>query len=182
MTWWVYFAVLESSEWQATLGKMVCGLIVVDEYDNRISFARATGRYFAQILSALILGIGFIMVAFTRRKQGLHDLLAGTLVTRKQAASSTQYTGNRGFPAHATSEDTKKCPACAETIKREAKKCRVCGEVLDPNLRMRNNDTQFNLFQTCPKCNYERQPKDEDFTPKTECPQCGVIYEKFLES
>jgi uncharacterized RDD family membrane protein YckC len=182
MTWWVYFAVLESSEWQATLGKRVCGLRVEDEFGNRISFARATGRYFAKILSGLILGIGFIMVAFTRRKQGLHDLLAGTLVTRKQAASSTQYAGNRGFPSHATAADTKKCPACAETIKREAKKCRFCGEVLDPNLRMRNNDTQSNLFETCPKCNYKRQPEDDEFASKTECPKCGVIYEKFLES
>jgi len=130
----------------------------------------------------LILGIGFIMVGFTQRKQGLHDFLAGTLVTRKQAVPSTEFTGKPGFTTHNMSADTKKCPACAETIKREAKKCRFCGEVFDANSGVRNNDIRPSFFHTCPKCNYERQPKDEDFTPKTECPKCGVIYEKFLES
>lgn len=182
MMWWVYFAALESSEWQATVGKMVCGLIVVDEFGKRISFGRATGRYFAKTLSTLILGIGFIMIGFTRRKQGLHDMLAGTLVTGKQAAPSTTFTGNQGFPPPDISADTKKCPACAETIKREAKKCRFCGEVLDHNPTWRNADTRSSQMRVCPKCNYERQPKDDEFTPTTECPKCGVIYEKFLGS
>ena len=77
-----YFAGLESSSWQATLGKKALGLIVVDETGSRISIARAIGRYFAKILSAIILLIGFIMVAFTERKQGLHDLICKTLIIR----------------------------------------------------------------------------------------------------
>lgn len=77
---WLYFALMESSPMQATVGKLAVGLVVTDLNGNRISFARATGRYFAKILSSLILLIGYIMVAFTERKQGLHDLLAGTLV------------------------------------------------------------------------------------------------------
>ena len=77
---WLYFAVMESSTKQASVGKMAVGLVVTDERGNRISFARATGRYFAKILSAMILLIGFIMVAFTQRKQGLHDMIASTLV------------------------------------------------------------------------------------------------------
>jgi uncharacterized RDD family membrane protein YckC len=81
---WLYYAMMESSAMQATLGKKALGMIVTDESGARISFARATGRYFAKILSALILLIGFIMVAFTERKQGLHDKLAGTLVVRGQ--------------------------------------------------------------------------------------------------
>ena len=81
---WLYYALMESSGMQATLGKKALGLIVTDESGQRISFARATGRYFAKIVSALILLIGFIMVAFTERKQGLHDKLAGTLVVRGQ--------------------------------------------------------------------------------------------------
>ncbi len=179
MVWWVYFAALESSEWQATIGKMVCGLVVVDEYGNRISFARATGRYFAKTLSALILGIGFIMIGFTRRKQGLHDMLAGTLVIRKQTASSTEFSGNGGFPPYDMPPDTKKCPACAETIKREAKKCRFCGEVFASGMTWPNADTTSRKQRVCPNCNYERDPKDDEFTPKTECPKCGVVYEKF---
>ena len=77
---WLYEALMTSSSYQATLGKMIFGMKVTDLYGNRISFARATGRYFAKLLSGMILGIGFLMVAFTERKQGLHDMLAGTLV------------------------------------------------------------------------------------------------------
>ncbi len=80
----LYSVILESSAKQATLGKMALGLVVVDEHGGRISFLRALGRYFAKILSAIILLIGFIMVAFTDRKQGLHDILASTLVVRGQ--------------------------------------------------------------------------------------------------
>ena len=79
---WLYSALLESSSYQATLGKMALGLKVTDLQGHRISFARATGRHFAKILSGFVLFVGFIMVGFTRRKQGLHDMLAGTLVIR----------------------------------------------------------------------------------------------------
>ena len=79
---WLYEALMESSSYQATLGKMILGMKVTDLYGNRISFGRATGRHFAKILSGMVLCIGFIMVGLTQRKQGLHDLLAGTLVRR----------------------------------------------------------------------------------------------------
>ena len=68
---------------RGTFGKMVMKIAVVDLVGQRISFARATGRFFAKFLSALIIGIGFIMVAFTERQQGLHDVLAECLVVRK---------------------------------------------------------------------------------------------------
>jgi uncharacterized RDD family membrane protein YckC len=80
---WFYFALLESSEYQATVGKMALGLIVTDEHGGRISFARATGRHFAKILSIILAGFGFVMAAFSSRKQALHDMLAGCLVLRK---------------------------------------------------------------------------------------------------
>ncbi|SRR5258706_6539563 len=79
---WIYYAVLWSSPWQASVGKKICGLRVVDQNGSRISFGRATGRYFAGFLSAIILGIGFIMIAWTRRRQGLHDMIAETLVVK----------------------------------------------------------------------------------------------------
>jgi uncharacterized RDD family membrane protein YckC len=79
---WLYEAFMESSSYQATLGKMIFGMKVTDLNGNRISFGRATWRHFAKWLSAMILFIGYIMVGFTERKQGLHDLLAGTLVRR----------------------------------------------------------------------------------------------------
>jgi uncharacterized RDD family membrane protein YckC len=69
-----------SSEWQATVGKRAMSIVVTGVDGSRISFARATGRHFAKYISACILGIGFIMAAFTARKQALHDLIAETLV------------------------------------------------------------------------------------------------------
>jgi uncharacterized RDD family membrane protein YckC len=86
---WLYSALMESSSKQATLGKMALGIRVTDLDGNRITFGKATGRYFAKILSALILGIGFLMVAFTERKQGLHDILAGTLVVKGEAPAGS---------------------------------------------------------------------------------------------
>ncbi len=79
---WLYFALMESSERGATVGKMAMGLRVVSNDGKRISFLNATGRYFAKILSALIFCIGFIMIAFTDRKRGLHDMIASTLVIK----------------------------------------------------------------------------------------------------
>jgi uncharacterized RDD family membrane protein YckC len=80
---WLYFALMESSTWQATLGKKALGLYVTDMTGQRIAFGQATGRYFGKIISGLVLGIGFIMAGFTARKQALHDLMAGCLVLRK---------------------------------------------------------------------------------------------------
>lgn len=80
---WLYYALFESSVWQATLGKKALGLEVTDMQGRRIGFGRASGRFFGKILSTIILFIGFFMIGFTERKQGLHDILAGTLVIRK---------------------------------------------------------------------------------------------------
>ena len=79
---WLYFALMESSERGATLGKMALGLRVVTSDGQRLSFMNATGRYFAKIISAIILFIGFIMIGFTDKKRGLHDMIAGTLVIK----------------------------------------------------------------------------------------------------
>ena len=81
---WLYHAYLESSPNQGTLGKMALGLIVTDLQGRRISFGHATGRFFAKIITSLIpLGIGYMMAGFTEKKQALHDMIAATLVLRK---------------------------------------------------------------------------------------------------
>lgn len=81
---WLYFAGMESSARQATFGKSVLSLRVTNYDGQRISFGHATGRFFAKIISGMIpLAIGYIMAAFTEKKQALHDLIAGTLVLRK---------------------------------------------------------------------------------------------------
>lgn len=79
---WLYFALQESSERQATIGKRALNIYVTNLQGGRISFGQATGRYFSKILSG-ILCIGYIMVAFTEKKQGLHDMIASTLVMRR---------------------------------------------------------------------------------------------------
>jgi len=79
---WLYYAGLEASSKQATVGKILLGLRVTDLAGFRVSFKKATGRYFAKVLSALLLLLGFVMAAFTERKQALHDILAGTVVVK----------------------------------------------------------------------------------------------------
>ena len=80
---WVYCATMESGPKSATLGKMALGIKVTDLHGERISLGRASGRHFAKFLSALIFGIGYLMVAFTEKKQGLHDSISGCLVVNK---------------------------------------------------------------------------------------------------
>lgn len=80
---WIYFAMMESSTKQATLGKMALRITVADEEGNRISFLKASVRYFAKYISAFLLMIGYLLALFTPKKQTLHDLIAKTFVVRK---------------------------------------------------------------------------------------------------
>lgn len=78
----VYFAALWSSRYRSTLAGRIIGLRVTDYQGNRISRPRALARVAAAVLSLMTV-IGFLMIVFTRRKQALHDLVAGTLVVRE---------------------------------------------------------------------------------------------------
>jgi uncharacterized RDD family membrane protein YckC len=82
-TGWLYFAILESSPAQATVGKMLLHIGVTRVDGSRASFLRATVRYFAKYLSALIFMIGFLMAAVTRHKQALHDMIADCVVVKR---------------------------------------------------------------------------------------------------
>jgi uncharacterized RDD family membrane protein YckC len=81
--WFLYFALMESSSHQATIGKIGLGIQLTDIDGNRLSFGRSLGRNLAKLISAVILYIGFILAAFTERKQALHDMIAGTLVVKR---------------------------------------------------------------------------------------------------
>jgi len=83
---WLYYVVMESSRVQATLGKLALELKVTDLNGARIGLGRANGRFFSKVLSNMTLGVGYVMIAFTAKKQGLHDLIAGTLVVERDAA------------------------------------------------------------------------------------------------
>ena len=76
----LYFPFMESSKFQATLGKHILGLKVCDALQGRLGFRHALGRHLAKLLSSIILFIGFIMIGFDDHKQGLHDKLAHTYI------------------------------------------------------------------------------------------------------
>jgi uncharacterized RDD family membrane protein YckC len=81
---WLYYALMETSKFQGTLGKMALGLIVTDLNGQPINFGRATGRNFGKLISRYFtLYIGFMMAGWTQQKQALHDMMAGCLVLRK---------------------------------------------------------------------------------------------------
>ncbi len=80
---WFYSALMESSRLQATLGKLALGIKVTDLDGARVTFDQATGRFFGEIVSALIVGLGYLMAALTERRQALHDRMAGALVVTR---------------------------------------------------------------------------------------------------
>ena len=79
----LYFAGSESSRWQATVGKKLLRIRVGDFEGKRISFGKAFLRLFGKWISGQILLIGYLLAFFTKRKQALHDFLAGTFVFEK---------------------------------------------------------------------------------------------------
>lgn len=82
---WLYYSLTESSVWQGTVGKKAMGLMVTDLDGRRVSFGRATGRFFSRLITGLMpLLIGYILAGITAKKQALHDMIAGTLVLRRQ--------------------------------------------------------------------------------------------------
>jgi len=80
---WLYRTIMESSKVQGTLGKLVVGIIVTDMNYRRISFGRANGRFWSSLLTLETLGIGFILAAFTKKRQAMHDFIAQTLVIKR---------------------------------------------------------------------------------------------------
>ena len=80
---WIYFAAMESSAMQATLGKAFMGLYVTDLHGMRATFLRASARHWLKFLSVAIFFVGYLMAIFPPRRQGLHDMLAGCLVIKR---------------------------------------------------------------------------------------------------
>ena len=82
LTGWLYFALQESGNSQATIGKKALGLKVVNAEGQRISFGQASGRHFGKIISTIILFIGYLMMIWDEKKQTLHDKMANTYVVK----------------------------------------------------------------------------------------------------
>jgi uncharacterized RDD family membrane protein YckC len=81
--WIVYYTLMETSKYQGTVGKIALGLIVTDANGNKLDFSKALIRNVCKIISSMILCVGYIMAGLTEKKQGLHDIIAGTLVVKK---------------------------------------------------------------------------------------------------
>jgi uncharacterized RDD family membrane protein YckC len=79
-----YYAGMHASKWQATVGKKLLKLKVTDLQGNRISFWRGLGRYLSMVFISGIFNIGYIIAAFTEKKQALHDFIAGTIVIKEE--------------------------------------------------------------------------------------------------
>jgi uncharacterized RDD family membrane protein YckC len=79
---WLYFALMESSAWQGTLGKRALGLGVSDLNGRRVSFGRASKRFFGKLISGMTFMMGYAMALFTEKRQALHDILSGCIVVK----------------------------------------------------------------------------------------------------
>ncbi len=91
VAWWLYYALMESSSLQGTLGKLAVGSIVTDLEGERISFLKATGRNLGKLISSLLFCVGYLVAGFTERKQALHDMMAGCLVIQKESITKPLY-------------------------------------------------------------------------------------------
>lgn len=80
---WLYFALLESSSWQATLGKKLLHIQVATVEGKRISFCRATARHFGKMVSRSLAFLGLLLIFFTKKKQTLHDKMASTVIIQR---------------------------------------------------------------------------------------------------
>jgi uncharacterized RDD family membrane protein YckC len=86
LVWGIYTIPMWLSRWQATIGKRICGLIVVTQDGTKLRLGRALGRYAAGLLSGLVI-VGVFFVAFTERRQALHDIVARTVVLKRKSLS-----------------------------------------------------------------------------------------------
>jgi uncharacterized RDD family membrane protein YckC len=126
---WAYFAMMESSAWQGTIGKKIMGIQVTDVNGGRISLGRATIRLAVKAFLSGWFLIGYIMAFFTQRKQGLHDMIAGTLVLTKQAFPAPV----AGYPPQYPPQQPAAgygCPHCGAALPPGARFCSNCGKNL----------------------------------------------------
>ncbi len=115
-----YYVLTEASALQGTLGKRILGLRVTDLDGRRVRHGRAIMRYLARMVSAIPWQFGFVMAAFTSKKQALHDVLTRTLVVIASTGEETDYYAAR-TPARTT------CSSCSNEAPEGARYCSWCG-------------------------------------------------------
>ncbi len=112
---WLYSAILESSSRQGTLGKMALGIAAADTSGNRLSFGRATGRFFAKLLSGVTLFLGYLIAFASPERRTLHDLLAGTMVVKRSAVAAQASTVD-DVPVAATNQRSASYPGIKQAL------------------------------------------------------------------
>ena len=138
---WAYFAIMESSRWQGTLGKKAMGIRVTDLNGSRITLGRATIRLAVKAFLSGWFLLGYIMAFFTQKKQALHDLIAGTLVLTTQiyapatpAGYSPQYqppsASAQQTPVYVPPQPDFICPNCGRLNQPNSRFCTNCGHNL----------------------------------------------------
>jgi uncharacterized RDD family membrane protein YckC len=93
-----YFVVMHSSTWQATVGKRLLRVKVTNQEGHPISIGRSLGRLLGMFVSSLILGLGYPLAGVTERRQALHDIIAGTLVVRRDSTPAEIVAGGGPMP------------------------------------------------------------------------------------
>jgi uncharacterized RDD family membrane protein YckC len=83
---WLYDSLFWNSKFQATPGKMILGMKVTDLAGQRLSFKKASLRWVGKLISFLMFGLGFLIIGFTEKKQGLHDFIAQTVVIQRRVS------------------------------------------------------------------------------------------------
>lgn len=127
---WAYFAIMESSSWQGTVGKRIMGIQVADLNGARITLGRATLRLAVKAFLSGWFLIGYIMALYTQRKQALHDLIAGTLVLTKQGYTAIPGSYPQQYPTPGYPQQPSVCPYCGGATQPNARFCSNCGRNL----------------------------------------------------
>ena len=122
IVWLLYSTIMDMSSYQGTFGKRLFGIKVVDSEGSRLTASRAIARNLLKILSLIPLSLGFIWIAFSKKKQGWHDMIAKTYVMYpiREIAVQERVIGN--------------CPKCGEYVQAGARFCTECGQPLSGNV------------------------------------------------
>jgi uncharacterized RDD family membrane protein YckC len=92
---WLYFALQEGNQGGATVGKRIMGIRVLSTDGRAIGFGTATGRFFCHFINLFTMGLGYLLMLFNARNQGLHDMITSTVVVRTASSPPVQQTTQR---------------------------------------------------------------------------------------
>ena len=155
---WLYFAYLVGSKYQATPGQQLLGLVVTDREGERVTGMRASGRFLGMLVTFSTYGIGFFTILFTRRNQSLHDLISGCLVLRKEPKQDSAFGGQTQV------SDSTPLPLVSPH--------QVIGSI-----SAKEDKTVTVPVAYCPQCHKRFKIKPAWDGKKTRCPRCAIHFD-----